>query len=79
MTRTRRARTLTVSLGAVYGQDEIYPVANRTCDTGDRTQIEFQDQYLFIGTIRSTFTFCECPPRSHVAFLAGSKPLLLIQ
>lgn len=50
-------RALTVSLGAAYGQDDIHPVANRSGETGDRTQIEFQDQDLFIGTIRSTFTF----------------------
>ncbi|NOT42647.1 MAG: hypothetical protein HOP13_19395 [Alphaproteobacteria bacterium] len=50
-------RALTLSLGAAYGQDDIHPVANRSGETGDRTQIEFQDQDLFIGTIRSTFTF----------------------
>ncbi|MEQ1867769.1 MAG: hypothetical protein ABL996_24375, partial [Micropepsaceae bacterium] len=50
-------RALTLSLGAAYGQDDIHPVANRSGETGDRTQIECQDQDLFIGTIRSTFTF----------------------
>ncbi|MFM9864422.1 MAG: hypothetical protein ACKVRO_12520 [Micropepsaceae bacterium] len=51
------ARGLTLSLGAAYGQDDIHPVATRSGETGDRTQIEFQDQDLFMGTIRSTFTF----------------------
>jgi hypothetical protein len=48
---------LDLSLGAAYGQDDIHPVATRSGETGDRTQIEFQDQDLFIGTIRTTFSF----------------------
>jgi hypothetical protein len=50
-------RALTMSLGASYGQDDIHPVATRSGETGDRTQIEFQDQDIFIGTVRSTFKF----------------------
>lgn len=51
------ARRLTMSLGAAYGQDDIHPVAKRSGETGEQTQIEFEDQELFIGTIRTTFTF----------------------
>lgn len=50
-------RGLTLSVGAAYGQDDIHPVANRSGETGDRTRIEFEDQDLFIGTVRTTFKF----------------------
>ncbi len=50
-------RALTLSLGMSYSEDDIHPTANRTGETGDRTQIEFQNQELFMGTVRTTFTF----------------------
>lgn len=53
----RGVRGLTLSVGAAYGQDDIHPVANRSGETGDRTRIEFEDQDLFIGTVRTTFKF----------------------
>jgi hypothetical protein len=51
------AMALTLSLGASYGQDDIHPVASRSGETGDRTEIEFQEQEIFVGTVRSTIRF----------------------
>ena len=51
------APTLKLSIGAVYGQDDIHPVATRSGETGDRTRIEFKEQEVFVGSIRSTFRF----------------------
>lgn len=50
-------RGLTLSVGAAYGQDDIHPVAKRSGEIGERTQIEFQNQDMFTGTIRTRFTF----------------------
>lgn len=48
---------LDLSIGATYGQDDIHPTANRSGETGDRTRLEFENQDLFYGTIRTTFKF----------------------
>lgn len=51
------APALKLSIGAVYGEDDIHPVATRSGEIGDRTRIEFKEQEVFVGTIRSTFKF----------------------
>lgn len=48
---------LDISIGASYGQDKINPVAHRSGETGDRTRLEFENQDLFYGTVRTTFRF----------------------
>lgn len=48
---------LDLSLGVEYGESDTHPVAHRSGQTGDATQIEFEQQDIFFGTLRSTFRF----------------------
>ncbi len=50
-------RALELSLGAKYGESDTHPVANRSGQTDEQTQIEFETEKMFLGTFGANIKF----------------------
>jgi hypothetical protein len=51
------AESLELSIGATYGESDTHPVVNRSGQTGERSQIEFETQEETFGSVGLNFSF----------------------